>query len=197
MDAVKELLAIDWKEVGIKLAGYAAFRARNLSWRTGSGVALAKGLMPDDVAAQAILSVISGDRTWEPERGPLLPFLKRVVDSLLNHLAESSDNRRVEGIASSIDGIEAADRAEDSEDEDQRRVQMLIETVEDKPELMEVLRAIIDFDEARPRFIAARIGKPVAHVNNCLKRLRRLALKISSARVTDSRPGGAMTYESR
>jgi len=67
----------------MKLAAYAAFRSRNLYWRTGSDVALAKGLMPEDIAARAIVSVIGGERKWEPERGPLLPFLKRVVDSLL------------------------------------------------------------------------------------------------------------------
>ena len=29
----------------------------------------------------------------------MLPFLRRVVDSLLNHLALSSDNRRIERLA--------------------------------------------------------------------------------------------------
>jgi hypothetical protein len=72
LDPVKELLHVDWRETGMKLAAYAAFRSRNLAWRTGSDVALAKGLMPEDVAAQAIVSVIGGDRKWEPERGPLL-----------------------------------------------------------------------------------------------------------------------------
>ena len=62
MDVVKELLRVDWAETGMKLAAYAAFRSRNLSWRTGSEVALAKGLMPEDIAAQAIASVIAGER---------------------------------------------------------------------------------------------------------------------------------------
>jgi len=77
----------------MKLAAYAAFRSRNLSWRTGSEVALAKGLMPEDIAAQAIASVIAGERKWEPQRGPLLPFLRRVVDSLLNHLGNLCTGR--------------------------------------------------------------------------------------------------------
>ena len=69
------------------------FARATLSWRTGSDVALAKGLMPEDVAAQAIVSVIAGERKWEPQRGPLLPFLKRVVDSLLNHLGNLCTGR--------------------------------------------------------------------------------------------------------
>jgi len=213
LDAVKKLLDRDWKETGIKLAGYAAFRARNLAWRTGSTEALAKGLMPDDIAAQAILSVISGERTWDPERGPLLPFLKCVVDSLLNHLAESSDNRRLERLlddtggsprgptdyrlvsndlwgtstASAIDA-EAPSQEDDGADQ---KTQQLFAVVRGKPELLEVLRAIVDFGEAKPRHIAARIGKSVNHVNNCLKRLRRLALKLTANPGQCSASGGA------
>lgn len=202
MDVVKELLRVDWGETGMKLAAYAAFRSRNLLWRTGSDVALAKGLMPDDIAAQAIVSVIGGERKWEPERGPLLPFLKRVVDSLLNHLALSADNRRIERFfqddtspygAERIafqDGDEgpwprrpadfdAADPSESECDADER-IDQLAEAAKGTPELAEVLNAILEFNETRPRLIAIRIGRPVNHVNNCLKRLRRLALKISA-----------------
>ena len=202
MDAVKELLRVDWAETGMKLAAYAAFRSRNLSWRTGSYVALAKGLMPDDIAAQAIVSVIGGERKWEPERGPLLPFLKRVVDSLLNHLAVSSDNQRIERL-SQDDCLTYGDERSALQDGDKDswpprpadfdangvpefgfdaddRIDRLAEAAKGTPELAEVLNAILEFNEARPRLIALRIGKPVNHVNNCLKRLRRLALKIST-----------------
>jgi len=186
----------------MKLAAYAAFRSRNLYWRTGSDVALAKGLMPEDIAAQAIVSVIGGERKWEPERGPLLPFLKRVVDSLLNHLALSADNGRIVRLGqddTSLYGAEriafqdgdegtwqrcpadfdAADPSESKYDADER-IDRLAEAARGTPELAEVLNAILEFNEARPRLIALRIGKPVNHVNNCLKRLRRLALKISA-----------------
>lgn len=201
MDVVKELLRVDWGETGMKLAAYAAFRSRNLLWRTGSDVALAKGLMPDDIAAQAIVSVIGGERKWEPERGPLLPFLKRVVDSLLNHLALSADNRRIERFSQDDRSPYGAERiafqdcdegpwpqrpadfeaADPSESEcADERIDRLAEAAKGTPELAEVLNAILEFNEARPRLIAIRIGRPVNHVNNCLKRLRRLALKISA-----------------
>jgi len=202
LNAVKELLRVDWAETGMKLAAYAAFRSRNLSWRTGSYVALAKGLMPDDIAAQAIVSVIGGERKWEPERGPLLPFLKRVVDSLLNHLALSSDNQRIERL-SQDDWLSYGDERTALQDGDKdswpprpadfdatgvpesgfdadERIGRLAEAAKGTPELAEVLNAILEFNEARPRLIALRIGKPVNHINNCLKRLRRLALKIST-----------------
>src|SRR5262249_12373637 len=183
LDVVKELLRVDWGETGMKLAAYAAFRSRNLSWRTGSDVALAKGLMPDDIAAQAIVSVIGGERKWEPERGPLMPFLKRVVDSLLHHLALSADNRRIERLfqddTSPYDAehmafrdgdqgpwprrpadFNVADSFEFKCDADER-IEQLVEAAKGTPELAQVLNAILEFDEARPRLIALRIGKPV------------------------------------
>jgi hypothetical protein len=132
----------------------------------------------------------------------LLPFLKRVVDSLLNHLALSSDNRRIERLAqhdtSSYGGERIAfqDGAEgpwpprptdfdaagpsESECDADERIDRLAEAAKGAPELAEVLNAILEFNEARPRLIALRVGKPVNHVNNCLKRLRRMALKIST-----------------
>lgn len=197
LDTIKELLKIDWKETSIRLAGYASFRARNLGWRTGRTDALAKGLMPDDIAAQAILSVISGERAWEPDRGPLLPFLKRVVDSLMNHLAESNDNSRLERFISNPPPIAANAYPIDFEDSPElgdtaeKRIDLLFEAAAGKPELIEVLEAIIEFGEPRPRFIAARIGKPVSHVNNCFKRLRRLALKVSATLGRSTVSGGA------
>jgi len=217
VDVVKQLLHVDWGQTGMKLAAYAAFRSRNLSWRTGSDVALAKGLMPDDIAAQAIVGVIGGERNWEPERGPLLPFLKRVVDSLLNHLALSADNRRIERLSQNDRSLYGAERIafqyegegpwprrpaefnvtdpSDSESDADERIERLVDAAKVTPELAEVLNAILDFDEARPRLIALRIGKPVNHVNNCLKRLRRLALKISTTRKDPLRHAEQSTHE--
>jgi DNA-directed RNA polymerase specialized sigma24 family protein len=191
LDVLTELLKVNWKETGIQLAGYAAFRARNLAWRTGSSDLLAKGLMPDDIAAQAILSVISGERTWEPERGPLLPYLKRIVDSLLSHLAESGDNRWLDPWTSEDTQLAAgtalpeadSDCRDETDDDQDDRIEQLFDAVADKPELAEVLDAMLKFDETRPRYLALRIGKPVSHVNNCLKRIRRLALKIVASRI--------------
>jgi len=215
LDTVKELLKNDWREIGVRLAGYAAFRARNLAWRTGTSDSLAKGLMPDDIAAQAILSVISGERCWDPDRGPLMPFLRRVVDSLLNHLAESHDNRRVERLrleheealyqqqSGAVDrsrwegenfqaNLALPELGPEPEDESELKIQQLFAVAKEKPELLELLHAMIDFDEVRPRCIAFRLGKSVAHVNNCLKRLRRLALKISTTTGRAVVSGGAL-----
>src|SRR5262249_17935264 len=93
VSARDELLKADWEDIGIRLTAYAVWKAANLRCRTGQPDLLAGGKTPEDVAAEAMLKVIEGKRIWDAQRGPLLPFLRRVVDSLLNQLADSADNR--------------------------------------------------------------------------------------------------------
>src|SRR5262245_56988642 len=88
-----QLLEVDWEDLGIRLTAYAVWKGRNLRWRTGQPDLLPAGKTPQDIAAEAVLKVVEGSRTWDSRRGPLLPFLRRVVDSLLNQLAEGADNR--------------------------------------------------------------------------------------------------------
>jgi hypothetical protein len=92
-DVRRELQRVDWADIGVRLTAYATWKARNLRWRTGRTDLLAGGKTPEDIAADAILKVLGGDRVWDPARGPLLPYLEGVVDSLISHLAESADNR--------------------------------------------------------------------------------------------------------
>ena len=87
--------------------------------------------------------------------------------------------------------FDAAGPSESECDADER-IDRLAKAAEGTPELAEVLNAILEFNEARPRLIALRIGKPVNHLNNCLKRLRRLALKISRDAEGPVASGGAI-----
>src|SRR3954465_10070116 len=92
-DVRREFDRVDWADIGVRLTAYATWKARNLRWRTGRPDALAGGKTPEDLAADAILKVLGGERAWDPGRGPLLRYLEGVVDSLLSHLAASADNR--------------------------------------------------------------------------------------------------------
>ena len=71
---------------------------------------LAGGKTPEDLAADAILKVLGGDRVWDPGRGPLLPYLEGVVDSLISHLAASADNRIQERWSEAHDAADASRR---------------------------------------------------------------------------------------
>src|SRR4029453_14115422 len=61
-DVERELRRVDWADVGIRLTAYATWKARNLHWRTGRTDALAAGKTPEDIAAEAILKVLGGER---------------------------------------------------------------------------------------------------------------------------------------
>jgi len=196
----KLLAEADWASIGIQLVAHAVFRARGLAWRTADHAELADGLQPEDLAQEAIRKVLQGKRRWDPERGPLLPFLKGVVDSEVSHLAESKDNELQHRFPDGDDGDEWVDRAEffapgnDSagilpapiaplpdaerikrEGFADQRLSTLFTAADGTKELQDVLDTIMTEGEWKPSGIAEHLGVPVPEVNNRLKRLRRLA----------------------
>ena len=182
-----ELMNADWQDIGIRLTAYAAWKTRNLQWRCGHAGALAAGKTAEDLAADAILKVIEGTRAWDPARVPLLTYLQRVVDSLVNHLAQSADNRlqtpwrsghtarhtRLDGW--SDPGHDAS--GHDAEGKIDRLCAVL--RTQRQGDLIEVLGAIRQHCDPTPQAVAAHLGTTVADINNRLKRLRRLAQRIA------------------
>jgi len=195
----RQLEETDWEAVGVELAGHAAFRARNLTWRTGDRLELARGFNPVDVAQEAILKVLDGSRDWDPKRGPLIPYLKGVVDSLISHLADSADNQIQVRLPEGEDGEEVSDRLEFEAPRNDNhgwltkppprpdggvsgdadgRVDKLFAAVSDKKELMDVVEAVMELDDPKPAAIAEQLGVPVKDINNRLKRLRRVGMTL-------------------
>ena len=169
--------SLDWADVGIRLTAYATWKARNLRWRTGRTDVLAGGKTPEDLAAEAILKVLAGERAWDPGRGPLLPYLEGVVDSLMSHLAASSDNRIQEQWSESYgETAGQADSATDPEDRVERLRAALLNRQQHA--LLAVLDAVATDVEPKPQALAQYLGISVADVNNRLKRLRRFAQQI-------------------
>lgn len=198
-DIFKQLQEADWGAIAVELTAYAAFRAENLAWRTGNSRDLAKGLNPEDIAAEAMRKVIAGIRGWDPDRGGLLPFLKGVVDSEVSHLAESSDNQLQARVLADDEEDELWDRSEFQapsndphgllhqrqctpeqvllENEADARISALFDAVAGEGDLAGVVDAIIEVGP-KPADIAEHLTLPVSEINNRLKRLRRLALKV-------------------
>jgi DNA-directed RNA polymerase specialized sigma24 family protein len=175
-DIQRELQRVDWTDVGIRLAAYATWKARNLRWRTGRSDALAGGKTPEDLAAEAILKVLAGERAWDPGRGPLLPYLEGVVDSLVSHLAASPDNRIQESWSEAHDGAGDVPGAADPEERiDRLRVALLREG---QHSLLAIIDAIATHCDPKPQAIARHLRTTVADINNRLKRLRRFALRL-------------------
>ena len=171
------LREVDWADLGVRLTAYAVWKARNLAWRHGRGELSLGARTPDDLAADAILKVLSGERGWDPRRGPLLPYLQGVVDSLLSHAAATPDvSRTLRGEAG----------AESSTDSDGADATGRIETLrahlrhDGQLALLAVVDAIAAHCEPRPQALATHLGTTVADVNNRLKRLRRIALRLTA-----------------
>jgi DNA-directed RNA polymerase specialized sigma24 family protein len=179
-DTGRRLREADWADLGIRLTAYATWKARNYRWRTRQVWALAAGQTPEDVAREAIAKVLDGTRTWEPQRGPLLPFLQGIVDSLMSHLAASADNAIIERWHDAIPDAAAPEEPDDSEAAELiNRLRGALEQ-HGGDDLLAVLGAVQEHG-ARPSAIAVALGTSVIDVNNRLKRLRRVALRLLHA----------------
>lgn len=175
-DVETALREVDWADVGVRLTGYAVWKARNLAWRRGRTELPLGARTPDGLAAEAILKVLSGERGWEPRRGALLPYLQGVVDSLLSHAVAAPDvSRTVYAEPPPELTPEAGDPAAERVDRLRAELQR-----ERQDALLAVVDAIEAHCEPRPQALAAHLGTSVADVNNRLKRLRRLALRLTA-----------------
>ena len=175
-DGERQLGQVDWADVGIRLTAYATWKARNLRWRTGLRDALAGGRTPEDLAAEAILKVLAGERGWDPQRGALLPYLEGVVDSLISHLAESADNRVQERWSDAYDRAAEGAPASDPAERIERLRAILLR--EQQHGLLALVDAVEAGCEATPQALARQLAISIADVNNRLKRLRRLAQRV-------------------
>lgn len=172
------LREVDWADLGVRLTAYAAWRARNLAWRLGRAELALGARTPDDLAADAILKVLSGERGWDPHRGALLPYLQGVVDSLLSHAAATPDVSRTLRVDPPAEMTStAADDDAPGERVERLRAQL---RRDGQLALLAVVDAIAAHCEPRPQALAAHLGTSVADVNNRLKRLRRLALRLAA-----------------
>lgn len=132
---------------------------------------------------RVIEKTLSGERHWDPAKGPLVPWLKDQVKSVIDALATSAPSRR-EALAGERDEEEQEEKelAVQPTHQEQRlltteRVNTLFQAVSDDRELEEVLEAIMNGCEPTPRQLAAELNVSVQDINNRLKRLRRRALK--------------------
>lgn len=96
----------NWIKIGLRLTKYATSKTKHLGWRTKNYDSLAQGKTPEDLAYKAIEKVFSGDRQWNPDKNPdLLDYLESVVDSLVSHLVESQNNKRLQYFPENNDGM--------------------------------------------------------------------------------------------
>jgi hypothetical protein len=175
----------EWGELLERLTLYAAYKMIRLYWRGVRGSRGGKtpgGLEPQDLAAEAVLSVIDGTRTWNHDVAPdLLGFLRGVVDSKISHLVESLENRvtrraNPSGCGSANPGtIETGiDPVEVSADaEYQERFRRLVTKAISGDKLVFKVFECLQAEITKPADMAVVLDVEVQQINNAQKRLRR------------------------
>ncbi len=194
-NTLNQLKSADWATLGKRLLAFAIWWARKYDWCVAEPLELAQGITLEDVVQHVVAKTFSGERQWDPEKGPLEPWLKNQVKSVIDahyksaaHRHETQlddeaeqDSRPVDSVPQQETNIAAT---EPSNPEDQilqeeeaklasRQVGLLFQAVEDEPELEQVLDAAMKVSDPRPRFIAAELGVPVDDIYNRVRRLRR------------------------
>jgi DNA-directed RNA polymerase specialized sigma24 family protein len=169
----RALLETNWQDVAIRLTGYALWKLRNLHWRGGPAASLLPAKAAEDFAGEAILRVIDGRRSWNPERGPLLPYLRGVVDSLLSHMSQSREHNNAT-LKADMDTFAAGSPGASLDDERVVDLRRALARAGEQA-LLEIVDAVLDDTDATPRGLAEHLCTSVPDINNRLKRLRRFA----------------------
>jgi len=196
----------DWKAIGKELVAYAERRAWIYKWRDGGNWGLAAGKTVEDLAQDVIVKTIEGVRKWDPDRGPLRPWLRAQLRSVMNHLYHSWSHYYEVAILEGDEDEELSDRVvyhaskvstlattgssspeevllereaeKEAKERIEQRVNVLFQAVSGEPELEEVFEAIINGCEPKPRHLAAEIDVPVEDIYNRRKRIRRRVSKL-------------------
>lgn len=83
----------EWHSIALDLTRHTLSVSRRLRWRTRNARELPGGETVDSIPSKAIEKVFLGERDCDPENEPdITKYLMGVIDSLLNHLAESQEN---------------------------------------------------------------------------------------------------------
>ena len=151
-------------------------------WQSGRHIDFAPGCTPEDVVQRVIERTLSGARHWDPAKGPLVPWLKDQVKSVIDALTKSAPSRH-EVLAGEKDGEDQEERELAVQPAYQEkslltteRINALFLAVSDDSELTEVVEAIISGCEPTAIPLSVELKVSRQDINNRLKRLRRRAL---------------------
>jgi hypothetical protein len=192
--AVSQISSEEWRKIILRLGGYAVRVSRSLRWRTRNPLELPGGETVESIVSKAIEKLFSGVRNWNPDRPQSLEhYLMDVIDSLLNHLADSFDNKKGEGISEDDNGDQSQNLRsfqqegvstwarspledlleQEQKQREQRVLDVLMTQSEDDPALKTVLDAMRDGYE-NARSIAKKTGLSVDEVYVVNRRLKRM-----------------------
>lgn len=206
-EAVSRISDDEWRDIALELERHALSVSRNLRWRTKNVVELPGGETVGSIVSKAIEKLFRGDRDWDPGAQPdIRNYLKGVIDSLLNHLADSLENTLITSVPPpDSEDAPAWERGSSKRDPaanwlvprqrspeatllereratlEDRALELLIDECADDKMLLGVLEAMLDGVET-PAEIAESKNISVKDVYNATKRLDR-KLELIRARI--------------
>jgi DNA-directed RNA polymerase specialized sigma24 family protein len=200
------LESADWDSLGKDMLARAIWRGSS-RYRVTSTTVFARGLSVEDAVSYIIQSVFDGTRKWDPNEIPLEDWLLNQVDSVMDWWLKLRENRDValeelENVAQedvhdpkSIQKIELEAVLKFGppspekiliEETDEHEAKVFFEAVyddtSDDPELQEMIIAMLDIDDLKPRVVAEALGVPVDDIYNRKKRLQRHLDKLIAIR---------------
>lgn len=201
MDEFLALSAPEQEAILKRLTHHALCKMRSLAWR---GAYIQKGgtapgaYEPEDFALDAIEKLLSGQRSWNRERyDKIEDALLAIVDSDINHLVDSAENRKSRRLPVDSAGDEV-DVPDPASTVDERRLcsdetwrddfqKLALKELNGEPLLQSLFESIAE-GITRPAEIAELYEITVEEVNNAKKRLRRKLGKLNP-RYPSSRKG--------
>lgn len=183
---VESLSDLEWKSLTLQLGRYALFKSRRFYWRTGNSGELPYGEVTESIVSKAFCLWLSGRRRWNrAEYADLESFLKGVIDSLLSHSSNSSDNRRVDSTGMPAHVSHATPESELLEkerlNEADHTMAEIIRRSQDDAIVLEIIEAIRSGAVTRREIVSAT-RRTAEAVDNGLKRLRRLGTQVARNR---------------
>lgn len=185
MTSIHDLPGDELLKILKRLTLHADRKLARLRWRGVQGGSPPAGIQGEDVATDAITSVIEGTRAWDPKAQPdLLKYLRSVVDSMVSKLVNSVDNRKMRRLGppgtsdESSPAYEAAGREPDpaelaaSREAAEKFRGPIVEALKDDELAYQVFECL-EADITKPSDIAEYLGLSVGEVNNAQKRIRR------------------------
>lgn len=198
MQEILDLTPVEVELLVKRLTLYALYRLRHLTWRgalIAHGGAVPGGYEAQDFVSRAMIKSLDETREWNRDVFPTLEaFLRSIIKSDINHLAESLDNVHGRRLITASEQDETEIVYEpagaepdplsvviDEEWREQYRAAVLRELNGD-PLLTDLLRCY-EAAVTKPREIARRLARPVAEIYDALKRFRRKLTNVDTAMI--------------
>jgi RNA polymerase sigma factor (sigma-70 family) len=198
LKTLKLLHEQNWGEIGEKLVAYAEWKALEKYWRRGAEGHLALGISAEDIVQEAIRRAFEDIRKWNPQEHELLPWLKRVVDSLMYHLCVSNGHQREIFIPQTDEGEELTEVVVQTASLDQvtpiqtpdpedslltkekidYNVGILLDAIAGDPELEKMYETAVDIGEFNQQSVAEELGVSIEQVYSWTRKLRRRVAKL-------------------